>query len=837
MAFGMILARFNPAISFNASDEEKISAQAIITSNVNLDDYPERTEVVRARFDWTGAALTAAKTARFVWTNIDTGEELYTYSMTIEKGWTNAWCLSWIGHVDYEISGPGNYSVRAYAPGLFDKTINFTVTQTPPETVTKNIIFYAADTDGNNTTAQVSVNNNDLGTTTLTQINPLLKTCYVGDIIYVSYTKDGYETVNLTKTVHVEDADPYTITAVMIPTITPPRIITATFQTNNDPATVIFDGVTHTTPYTESITSGNDHTILISKTGYDWILGGVIQTTPVTRTILANTTYTETLTPSGVTPPPPTPPPTPTGTWLDPNYWRQNYGIEMPDVPTMTLTKSFANDWGLYSYSGDGNKYIISPKGEMYVQNDVIENAFKGTLASLLNLFNIQTPGADYSGVWYDGEDNQYVWNGNNMTRVYQAGFANIGRGISKIAAWLKNTRGLPKNAFKWNKNLKTWEVVNTLAAGAYVVTSVTGAAKDALTVAMTIEGFATIAEWGGEEAVGTSSIGAFSAQRLDAETFEKAINTFDFVLTSCEEMHKITGIVPGLSPVITMYYQASRSNLNIYKRMLETKKGADDPLISYILKTPGLTSLTATVDKVVDGDTLNVTTNNIKTTVRLLAIDTPEKFSKIGITAREYMITYLEGSTITLKFDRSSLYDKYNRLLCVAYKGSECVNVEFIKLGYARVMIQGVNSEVNAIMPQLVPHLGKDFGWTAKISTLNLFGITETAKVDKLTAQKIDVPGAGTYLVTAGEKRKIVSIADRKEKDVKFTPEVPESEPGTIIIEGIANAADVVITRLDEVIVQKQAGTYEVSDFDEKKLIHVKPGRKSKTRMHPDKY
>ena len=135
MATTFIFGRYAASILFGVPDQTKIDAAIIQTTTIPLQDYPVGVEVVRARVDWSGPALTSRTQVQFEWKNEDTGQVIFRWETFWDRGWTGAWATAWIGHkAAGEIDRPGNYSVFIGGPGLFQQTINFTVTA-PPEPV------------------------------------------------------------------------------------------------------------------------------------------------------------------------------------------------------------------------------------------------------------------------------------------------------------------------------------------------------------------------------------------------------------------------------------------------------------------------------------------------------------------------------------------------------------------------------------------------------------------------------------------------------------------------------------------------------------------------------
>ncbi|MFD0697187.1 thermonuclease family protein [Paenibacillus sp. GCM10027628] len=104
---------------------------------------------------------------------------------------------------------------------------------------------------------------------------------------------------------------------------------------------------------------------------------------------------------------------------------------------------------------------------------------------------------------------------------------------------------------------------------------------------------------------------------------------------------------------------------------------------------TPGRES--AKVERIVDGDTLEVTLNGKKEKVRLIGVDTPETKKPntpvmfYGKEASEYTTKRLLKQTIELEFDVEK-QDPYKRLLAYVWIGDELFNRTLVQEGYARM-------------------------------------------------------------------------------------------------------------------------------------------------------
>lgn len=100
---------------------------------------------------------------------------------------------------------------------------------------------------------------------------------------------------------------------------------------------------------------------------------------------------------------------------------------------------------------------------------------------------------------------------------------------------------------------------------------------------------------------------------------------------------------------------------------------------------------INAKVNRVIDGDTLNISIDGKEETVRLLLVDTPETVhptkpvEPYGPEASSYMKELLIGKKVNLELDVGER-DKYGRLLAYIYIEEKMVNKLLLEKGLARV-------------------------------------------------------------------------------------------------------------------------------------------------------
>jgi micrococcal nuclease len=101
-----------------------------------------------------------------------------------------------------------------------------------------------------------------------------------------------------------------------------------------------------------------------------------------------------------------------------------------------------------------------------------------------------------------------------------------------------------------------------------------------------------------------------------------------------------------------------------------------------------------ATVERVVDGDTIVVRLSGRSEKVRILGVNTPETVSpRVGVEcygpqASAYAHSRLPtGTRVTLETDVETR-DKYGRLLAYVYVGGHRFDDDLLRLGYGRLLI-----------------------------------------------------------------------------------------------------------------------------------------------------
>jgi micrococcal nuclease len=123
--------------------------------------------------------------------------------------------------------------------------------------------------------------------------------------------------------------------------------------------------------------------------------------------------------------------------------------------------------------------------------------------------------------------------------------------------------------------------------------------------------------------------------------------------------------------------------------------------------------SVFATVVRVVDGDTVEVSIGGTEDDVRYIGIDTPETVKPgepvqcFGPQASALNHRLVEGRRVRLVFD-AERRDVYGRLLAYVYLGRRFVNAELVRRGFARTLTIVPNDTHAALFARLQRSAGR---------------------------------------------------------------------------------------------------------------------------------
>ena len=93
------------------------------------------------------------------------------------------------------------------------------------------------------------------------------------------------------------------------------------------------------------------------------------------------------------------------------------------------------------------------------------------------------------------------------------------------------------------------------------------------------------------------------------------------------------------------------------------------------------ISSDTAFIDRVIDGDTVE----SNETSIRLLGINTPERGEIYYLEAKEFLEDLVLNKTVRLEYGKDKK-DRYGRTLAYLYIGSNNVNLKLVENGYANI-------------------------------------------------------------------------------------------------------------------------------------------------------
>ena len=112
----------------------------------------------------------------------------------------------------------------------------------------------------------------------------------------------------------------------------------------------------------------------------------------------------------------------------------------------------------------------------------------------------------------------------------------------------------------------------------------------------------------------------------------------------------------------------------------LSTSSGNSLPGVS---GGPPVGGETAQVTRIIDGDTIDVEMNGVRSRVRYIGVNTPERDEACYQEATDADAALVSGKTVTLVKDTSET-DQYGRLLRYVYVGNTFVNAQLVKDGWA---------------------------------------------------------------------------------------------------------------------------------------------------------
>ncbi|AJC93828.1 thermonuclease (SNc family) [Campylobacter volucris] len=103
--------------------------------------------------------------------------------------------------------------------------------------------------------------------------------------------------------------------------------------------------------------------------------------------------------------------------------------------------------------------------------------------------------------------------------------------------------------------------------------------------------------------------------------------------------------------------------------------------LFSYVLNYDPNSYINAKIIKVIDGDTIEVKTNDKEIIVRLFGIDAPEKDQSYGQMSQKFLNAIVLNKEVVLGVKDE---DKYGRILAIVYLNDRDINQVMVANGYA---------------------------------------------------------------------------------------------------------------------------------------------------------
>ena len=123
-------------------------------------------------------------------------------------------------------------------------------------------------------------------------------------------------------------------------------------------------------------------------------------------------------------------------------------------------------------------------------------------------------------------------------------------------------------------------------------------------------------------------------------------------------------------------------------------------------------------VNRVIDGDTIDIEegVEVLLKRIRLLGIDTPERGKPLYREATKALEELIRGNKIKLEKDPSADLGKYGRPLRYIICDGQNINVEMVRLGYARLLMhKGLKYEKELLAAQEEAQEAKKGIWSVK--------------------------------------------------------------------------------------------------------------------------
>ena len=123
--------------------------------------------------------------------------------------------------------------------------------------------------------------------------------------------------------------------------------------------------------------------------------------------------------------------------------------------------------------------------------------------------------------------------------------------------------------------------------------------------------------------------------------------------------------------------------------------------------------SVTARVERALDGDTIEVEVDGVAEDVRYIGVDTPESVKPgapvecYGLRASHFNERLVGGRSVRLVFD-AERRDSYERLLAYVYLGHRFVNAELVRRGYATTLTIAPNDTHATLFERLAREAGR---------------------------------------------------------------------------------------------------------------------------------